>query len=433
MNDAFSTRATWSLVLLTMINAVNFLDRGILNILLEPIKADLALTDVMLGLITGFGFTLVYSIAGVPIARLADRISRTRVLALGIILWSVMTSASALARSGTQLVMARVGVGIGEAGGFAPSQTLLSELFPVGRRAAALAIWSVGSPLGTFVGLAAGGYLSVHFGWRTALFSAGVPGLLLSILAFFTLKDNRHQAADTAGSPMFPTIDSGLRSLLRRPSILFTLAGSAFFAVTFSALASWGPTFFHRVHHLDLQAIGLQLGTAYASAGIVGALSGGWIIARYSRGAPSWSAAIPGIACLLACPCLLLLAFAPGIAAALIGALTSLVCLNACVGPILSVYQIVAPRPVRTQIAALHTLVAGVGLGFGPLLVGIVNDAFQGTLGAISIRWSLFSSSLWLIPAGACLLLASRKIVSDSKTAGLPGVDVSETGEFPAV
>jgi Major Facilitator Superfamily len=258
MNDAFSSRAKWSLVLLTVINAVNFLDRGILNILLEPIKADLALTDVMLGLITGFGFTLVYSIAGVPIARLADRISRTRVLALGIILWSVMTSASALARSGTQLVMARVGVGIGEAAGFAPSQTLLSELFPVGRRAAALAIWSVGSPLGTFVGLAAGGYLSVHFGWRTALFSAGVPGLLLSILAFFTLKDNRHQAADTAGSPMFPPIDSGLRSLLRRPSILFTLAGSAFFAVTFSALASWGPTFFHRVHHLDLQAIGLH-------------------------------------------------------------------------------------------------------------------------------------------------------------------------------
>jgi predicted MFS family arabinose efflux permease len=421
MNNVHSNRAMWSLALLTAVNAVNFLDRGILNILLEPIKAELALSDVDLGLITGFGFTLVYSVAGIPIAKLADRINRAHVLAIGIAFWSVMTSLSSLARSGAQLAIARIGVGVGEAAGFAPSQALLSDLFPANRRAAALAIWSTGSPLGMFIGLAGGGYLAAHFGWRTALFAAGIPGILLSVLSVATLGAKHHRAARAESSAVQPPAGSALRKLLGRPSVLFTLAGSACFAVAFSAFAIWGPAFFHRVHHLDLPSTGLTLGTAYAAAGILGALSGGWIIARLAAGAAAWSAAVPTVACFMGCPCLVLFAFAPNVTLALIGALGGFTCLNACIGPILSVYQIVAPAQVRAQIAALHTLVAGVGLGLGPLLVGIINDGLQRTLGAASIKWSMLAGALWLIPAGVSLLLAARWIDFDIKAASLSG------------
>ena len=177
----------YALGLLTVVYTFNFIDRQLLSILQESIKADLLLSDQQLGLLTGFAFALFYVTAGIPIARWADRANRRNIVALAIGTWSFMTAVSGFVQNYVQLLLARIGVGVGEAGGSPPSHSIISDIFPPERRASALAFYSMGVNFGILFGFLVGGWLNEFFDWRTAFLVVGVPGILIALLVRYTL------------------------------------------------------------------------------------------------------------------------------------------------------------------------------------------------------------------------------------------------------
>src|SRR6201997_5626729 len=191
---ASSTRRYYVLALLTIIYALNFLDRTIFNVLIEPIKKEFTLSDTTMGLLAGFGFVLFYSLLGIPIARVADRLNRRNIVALAFAFWSAMTFLCGMASSVTTLALARIGVGIGESAGTPASQSLLADLFDKNERPRALGIYAIGTYLGVFLGYFIGGWVNQHYGWRTAFFSAGLPGVALAALLWLTIAEPKRGA-----------------------------------------------------------------------------------------------------------------------------------------------------------------------------------------------------------------------------------------------
>lgn len=412
--DDHITAATWYCLFVLMLGyVVNYLDRGILVILIEQIKDDLHISDTMIGLMTGPAFVFVYALAGIPLARLADRTSRRNVICVSMVVWSAMTALGGAAQNGIQLLLARTAVGLGEAGGYSPSQAYVADLFPRGRRAQALAILMIGSPIGTFVGLAAGGMIGRHYGWRTALFAAGIPGIFLALLIFFTLKHGNlgvsHASASIAKRRQIAKL------LLKRRSILFALAGSACYSIVLSSFQIWGVALISRVHHLDMATIGLLLGTANMVAAVSGGITGGWLISKFGRDDIRWNAVVPAFASLTALPCYLVYIHATSIPFAMTGALLGLFFQTAALGSIISIFQVIATPSVRAFMASFHVLITSLGLGTGPLLIGLLNDHWHGTLGTGAIQSSMTIAACFLLPASFLLWSASRTIRRDAE------------------
>jgi len=188
-SSAVSYARYYTLALLTLVYALNFLDRTIFNVLIEPIKKEFQLTDTMLGLLAGFGFVLMYSVLGMPIARLADRRSRRNIVAAGLAFWSAMTALCGMAQNVAMLTVARIGVGIGEAAGTPASQSIIADLFAKDERPRALGIFAIGTYLGVFLGYFFGGWVNKYFGWRAAFIGAGVPGIAIALLLWLTVTE----------------------------------------------------------------------------------------------------------------------------------------------------------------------------------------------------------------------------------------------------
>nr|WP_229199246.1 MFS transporter [Bradyrhizobium acaciae] len=203
-----SARRYYVLALLTIIYALNFLDRTIFNVLIEPIKKEFALSDTTMGLLAGFGFVLFYSLLGIPIARMADRLNRRNIVALAFAFWSAMTYLCGLVSSVTTLALARVGVGIGESAGTPASQSMIADLFDKNERPRALGIYAIGTYLGVFLGYFIGGYVNQHYGWRMAFFTAGLPGIALAAVLWLTISEPKRGAmAETfKAEPIGPTL-----------------------------------------------------------------------------------------------------------------------------------------------------------------------------------------------------------------------------------
>lgn len=294
-----------SMWLLLAIYILNFLDRQVVNILAEPIKQDLGLDDRQLGMLTGLSFALFYTVLGIPIARLAERANRVWIISGATALWSLFTVACGLAANFPQLLLARVGVGIGEAGLSPPAHSLITDYTPRERRASALAFYSLGIPLGSLMGLALGGLVADAYGWRTAFFVAGAPGLLLAVLALVVLKEPRRglpvAAADT------PSLREALKELGGKPSFwLISVAASLGSFVSYGSIAFFG-SFYARNHGAELAGVaaslglgvagflGLALGIVIGVSGGLGTWTGGQIADRWSRrhgGAYAYTAAI---------------------------------------------------------------------------------------------------------------------------------------------
>jgi hypothetical protein len=246
---ASSTRRYYVLALLTIIYALNFLDRTIFNVLIEPIKKEFTLSDTTMGLLAGFGFVLFYSLLGIPIARVADRLNRRNIVALAFAFWSAMTFLCGMASSVATLTLARIGVGIGESAGTPASQSLLADLFGKNERPRALGIYAVGTYLGVFLGYFIGGYVNQHYGWRMAFFSAGLPGIALAAVVWLTVAEpKRGVMAETfTPEPIGPT----LGFLASQKSFVIVLIGFCLTTYTNYATAAWIPPFLARVHHLN--------------------------------------------------------------------------------------------------------------------------------------------------------------------------------------
>jgi MFS family permease len=411
-----SMRRYYVLGLLTAVYALNFLDRTIFNVLIEPIKKEFALSDTMMGLLAGFGFVLFYSLLGIPIARVADRLNRRNIVVAAFAFWSAMTFLCGMATSVTSLALARIGVGIGESAGTPASQSIVADLFNKNERPRALGIYAIGTYLGIFLGYFIGGYVNQHYGWRMAFFSAGLPGIALAAVLWLTISEPKRGAmAETfTPEPIGPT----LGFLASQRTFVIVLIGFCLTTYTNYATAAWIPPFLARVHHLSSAEIGTYAGTFKGLAGMAGTLVGGLVVARISQRDDRWKLWAPAITSGLAGPvfavCLLTPDFATMVAAL---ALASFL-VGFHLGPIFAIAQTVARPSMRALASAIVLLTATCfGQGVGPLAVGMVNDALKNDYGANAVRYSLLSAAVTTTLGALLFVWAARTIRADIKRA----------------
>lgn len=366
------TNARWALFMLLVIYILNFLDRQIVTILAAPIKADLQLTNTELGLVSGLAFALFYTTLGLPIAYLADRANRVWILSISCALWSGMTALCGAVSNFGQLFLARVGVGIGEAGCVPTAHSLISDLFPAERRSTALAIFAMGIPLGSLLGLGAGGYVAEHHGWRAAFLVVGLPGLLVALVMILTVREPSRPPA----APWSNQVSLG--ALLRSRAFVRLCAGAAATSAAGYGLLAFIGVYAAERFGMGLGAIGIVLGVVVGVAGALGSFSGGALADRAATARGRlFPASVSLIVSALALPVALLSAY-PIIAFAILFVVSYL---NAFwYGPTFAGIQGLASPKQRAMAAAVFTFVVNaIGLGTGPLAVGVIADTLART------------------------------------------------------
>lgn len=393
---------------------LNAFDRSILNLLLEPIRQEFGLSDTQLGLLSGVAFALFYSTVAIPVAALADRWSRRNVLALSVLLWTVMTALCGVAGSFGALLLARIGVGIGEAGCNPPSHSLLADYFPPKQRATALGVYALGAPLGAMLTGLAGGWGSEHLGWRGTMLLAGAPGLLLVPLLFLTVSEPARPATRPRAHDSAPGLRDALSSMWSLPTFRNLCLASALHSFAMYASSSFNPAYLTRSHGWTGGEIG-QLIAMTGFAGIAGTLLGGIVTDRLgARGdEPRWQLWIPGMATFLVVPVQLVVYLGSGatmVAAVLLSSLLSLVFF----GPSYATAQALAEPRMRAMAAAMLLFSkALIGMGLGPLVVGMLSDRLAPLAGEDSLRYSLLLAPLFNLWAGMHFLLAARHLRQD--------------------
>ena len=402
--------ARYVLAILTITYTCSYLDRYVLSVLIEPIKAELGISDTYLGLLGGFAFAFLYTLAGIPIARLADKKSRRNIIALSLTAWSAMTIVCGLVKTFPQLLLARIGVGLGEAGCTPPSHSLIADYFPPEQRATALSIYGMGIPVGVMLGFLAGGWISHYFDWRTAFMVVGAPGLLLALVVRFTVREPERGRLDASS---VDKSEYSLRQALQfiidhRPLMLLQLGG-AFFALAGFGLSFWVAPFFSRVHGLSLQ----QLATWLAFGAFFGGVSGAWCsgkVADYlGKNGLHWYIMTPVFALLLGVPMTLLMLNVGSYKIALALFVVQQFVFSAYSGPVYAAMQFMVPAKMRALIVAIHLFILNlIGIGLGPLLIGMMNDAFLPVFGeAVAIRYSLTIITLCSLVTMLVLTLAA--------------------------
>jgi predicted MFS family arabinose efflux permease len=405
------------LVLLALLYTLNFLDRQVINILAESIKRDLGISDTQLGLLTGTAFGIFYSVLGVPIARLADRWSRVNIISVSLFVWSLLTALSGFAQNYVQLFLLRLGVGIGEAGGSPPAQSLISDYFPYSRRATAMAVFTLGVPLGSFFGFLIGGIVDDLWGWRVAFFVAGAPGLILVLLIKFTLREPTRGLADgvpPAAQGELPPLGPTLRGLFERRSYIRLVLGGTFGILMVYISGAWLPPFFIRVHHMSAGEIGTWLALSVGLGGAIGSIGGGWLSDRLRQRYARPEIAILAVSTALTCPLLLLTVLSPDLPLALTGLFLLNMFAFVWIGPTSATIQRVVPIRSRALAVGIQLSVANIlSLTLGPPVVGYVSDLLRPDYGAESIRYALALASFAAFGGTACYLSAGRHVLGD--------------------
>ena len=449
--QAFTPAYRWyALGLLVVVYIFNFIDRSILGILVEPIKRDLEVSDTLMGFLGGIAFAAFYTFLGIPIARLADRGSRRNVLAVCLALWSGATALCGLAANFVHLLLARIGVAVGEAGGSPPSHSMISDMFPPERRATALAIYALGIPIGTMIGNLGGGWINEAFDWRTAFMVVGLPGLLLALVVRFTLREPPRGAAEglslgtstplggvqqPAGHAMhgadqsaqasgavveLPSVWEVFRLLWSRRSFRYMALAGSLHAFVGYGVGYWIPAMFIRSHGLTTG----QMGTALfylGFASIIGTLAGGYLGDRLGAKDPRWYLWLPGLAILVSLPFSIYVytANAPYLA---LWVLAVPYMLGAYyLGPTFSLTQGLVGLRMRALAASILLFILNIiGLGLGPQFTGIVSDLLAAIteLGADSLRWALVTSLAFNLISAGLYLVAGKTIKEDLAASG---------------
>jgi predicted MFS family arabinose efflux permease len=362
--------AMMALVLLTLANALNLADRMILGVLQEDLRLEFHLTDLQLGLLGGTSFAILYSLLTIPIARLADRANRITVVSSALAIWSGMTAACGMAVNFGQLLLSRVGVSIGEAGGIAPALSYFSDIFRLERRATAMAVFSMGGPAGALIATALGGWLGQTYGWRAAFICFGVAGLILAVLIRLMLREVRTKTHKA----QVVSLADAVRIMLRKRSYLHVCVAGiiAAFAATF--IMQYMTSFLIRVHGLPLAKAALITGMAGGVMGMCGAFGAGWLADRLSRQNPARRTQVLIVCFILAAISLSTAWWMPlalAIALLLLGALV----MNAYPGVSYAVASMTAPSHLRATAIAMFTLVSNlIGYAMGPAFLGFISD-----------------------------------------------------------
>jgi len=400
--------------LLFVVYTLNYLDRQIVNILAEPIKTDLHLADWQLGMISGLAFALFYTTLGIPLARWADspRKDRALLISASLAVWSAMTLACAGATNFTQLMLARIGVGVGEAGCSPAAHSLIADRVPADKRATALGVYSLGIPVGKLAGMMLGGYIAHLYGWRAAFMIVGAPGILLAVVVRLTIKDPRRALA-AADRPTGSTLGESW-AVLRRSSVFWLgTLGCAFTSLVGTGAAAFLGSFLIRVHNLTIGETGLWLGLALGVGGSLGSWLGGSLCDRFGRSDARYFMLLPGAASLLGGGLIAGAALAPGSMLALCLLAGSAVMTSFWYGPVFATVQGIAPPSSRATAAAVHLFVVNaLGFGVGPVVIGAMSDALNASgLGpGEGLRWALALAASSTVIAAGFFYAASRRV-----------------------
>ena len=406
------------LAVLFVVYVFNFIDRSILNILAQSIKDDLKLYDWQIGLMGGLAFAAFYTTLGIPIARLADTHNRRDIIAVCLTVWSAMTAACGLAQNFWHLLLARIGVAVGEAGGSPPSHSMISDLFPADRRATALGIYALGIPVGTMIGSLAGGYLNEALDWRTAFIVVGLPGVAIALLLRSTVREPARgfseQAAHTRAAA--PPVGYVFKALWSRKSFRYMTIGGGLHALVGYGVGPFIPSLFQRVHGMNTADIGQAL-FWLGFAGILGTASGGYIADRLGQRDPRWYVWLPALATLISVPFSTSFYVLPDPALAFwIAAVPSFLG-SYYLGPTFSLAQSLVGLRMRALAASILLFILNlIGMGLGPLFVGATSDllhAYAGLDAGEALRWALVSVLIFNVLSTVFYVLAAKDLKSD--------------------
>ncbi len=423
----------WALFILVVVYTFNFIDRQIVGILAVPIKADLQLTDVELSLMGGLAFALFYTFLGVPIAVLADRSNRVWIMTAALAVWSAMTAVCGLAQNFTQLFLARLGVGVGEAGGVAPAYSLIADYFPPSQRARALSVYSFGIPVGSALGILLGGVLTSYLDWRAAFLIVGAAGLLIAPIFRLTMREPTRGGLDGGPPPTPAPVKEVVSTLVSKPSFWGLSLGAACSSMMGYGLIFWLPSFFVRSFGDALPGffafmpaflIPAEAGPVlYASyfygailliGGVAGIALGGVLADRYGEAQKSAYALIPAAAFVATLPFFLVGVLATPLpivfAAFIVLQAFSLVWL----GPVIAAFQhLVAPNMRATASAVFLFVNNLVGIGLGNLIIGALSDGLAARFGDESLRYAILSGAAFYVVAAGLFILTAPRLKTD--------------------
>jgi predicted MFS family arabinose efflux permease len=418
MNAAAGTRTvrnrTLIMAALVVCYTLNFVDRQIIGILAEPIKGELQLTDSELGWMGGAAFALFYTVLAIPLAMLADRNDRSWIITGGLFFWSLMTAACGMAQNFWQLFLARMGVGVGEAAGVAPAYSLISDLYPPEQRAKAMALFSLGIPIGSALGVLFGGLLAATVDWRFAFLAIGAAGCLFAPLFKWIVRDPGHGRAEEGPRAPAPSFGTVFRTLAAKPSFWLLSFGAGTASLVSYGLAFWIPSFLARSYELSL----VERSWLYAFIALIGGSAGiyfgGRLGDRLGNANPRGYALVPAIAFAITGP-LNMLAFATNnlwvatIAFIIPGALGL-----AWLGPVVTAITRLVPPEMRATASAMFLFINNlVGLGLGTFVIGRISDALTARFAEEALRYSAMATNLIYLLSAALMLLASRRLARD--------------------
>jgi MFS family permease len=407
------------LLVLMLGYVLNVADRGVYGVVLESIKAEIHASDFLLGLIGGLAFSVCHSVATIPIARLADRWSRVSVLSIAVGVWSLATASCGLAWSYTSLFVGRAFTAIGEAGGTPPSHALISDYFPAAKRATALAAFAMAVPIGAAVGNYGSGWFNEWYGWRTTFLLLGLPGLLVALLIWLTVREPPRGYSDgriAAGRLPAPPFFAVLKFLLGRNSFLHMSVGAALHAVVWYSGTTFNAAFFQRSHDLSPGETGSYI-AVFSLIGALGSFAGGFLADEIGtrKNDRRWCMWVPAIACVLMVPVQFVaylstdLTVAVPIAFSLMFVLASMF-----FGPSFAVAQSLATTRMRSVSASVLLFIQTmIGLTLGPAIVGLISDSLQTAQGQHSLAYAMALIGLVNLWAAAHYFWAARRYRED--------------------
>lgn len=413
-----AARANYILLLVTLVYAVNFIDRNILNVLLQPIKQEFQLSDAMLGFLSGAGFTTLYVLSSIPLARLADRRGRVPVICGCLTVWSAMTALCGLAGSALQLVLTRCVVGVAEAGSGGPGQALLADVFPQEKRARAMSVLATATFLGVTLAFVLGSTIHKTYGWRMAFIVVGLPGMALALLMALTVRGVPLPAAPAGQGG---SVGEALRFLLSQRSIVRGTLSFCLSSFASAAIMAWVTPMLERVHGLSNLQAGLMVGPILGGAGIAGGVIAALLMTRLSRRDMRWTHWSAGISMLVAAPAMAGFCFAatPGQALAALALTTA--CSGFQIGPFVAALQSATRPRLRALSGALNMAATTLlGWGFGPLVVGLLSDRLTASLGSEALRWAMLAGPVALVCGAWLAFAAARHLANDIDRAGKP-------------
>lgn len=424
--DAQHATATssWSarlvLILLTLIAMVQFFDRALMVVILEPLKQEFSLTDAQLGFLSGFSYAAAFALAGIPFGWMADRGNRRNLLAALLAIWSGLVALAGSASSFTGLVLTRVGIGAADAGGQPCSVSIISDLYPTQKRASAVAIFFVGVPLGMASGFIVGAMVAGQMGWRTAFYVAAIPGAVLTVLLLLLVKEPQRGASDglSESKEAAPPLRETMGFMRSQKSLVYLMAASVLVTASSSAMMSWIGSLLVRVHGLSLENVGMLTGLCMGGFGAIGTIVLGWVADRQGakdmRNQPRMMA--------IAAAVIAISGTAVSLLPTVLGAAVSLALFASMVaglnGPTYALTQsLVKVRMRGTSMSTLVVLLNLIGVGVGPALAGILSDQFAAAYGAESVRWAMVCVLMMNIPAVFLFVRCAASIQDDLKRA----------------